>query len=117
MKRAIFIDKDGTLIYNVPYNANPDRIRFTKGAIEGLKQFVTAGFQLFIISNQQGVALGYFNEDNLIPVRNKLEDTLRTYEIKLSGFYYCPHNADDNCHCRKPRPGMILKAAMDHGVD
>lgn len=124
MKRAIFLDKDGTLIKNVPYNVDPDRICLTTGAIAGLKQLHAADYALFIITNQSGIARGYFPETALVAVEQRLRELLATADLPLSGFYYCPHYPEGNvapyaidCSCRKPHPGLLLQAAAEHGID
>jgi D,D-heptose 1,7-bisphosphate phosphatase len=119
--RAVFFDKDGTLIEDVPYNVNPDLIRLTAGACEAVHLLKDAGFKLFVITNQSGVARGFFAEEDLVKVWGKLEELL---EIKFDGFYYCPHlkngkiaeyNVD--CDCRKPNAGLIFRAAIEHHID
>src|SRR6185437_1293527 len=117
MEKAIFLDKDGTLILDVPYNVNPSLVTLTKHAIEGLQKLSKAGFRFYLISNQQGISLGYFTANDLIPIRKKLENIFLTHGITLNDFYFCPHGDKDSCFCRKPQPGLILQAAKDHQVD
>ncbi len=122
--KAVFLDKDGTLIEDVPYNVDPDRIVFTPHAIAGLKLLHQAGYQLIIITNQAGVARGYFPETALAEVIHHLQSVLATAGIPLAGFYYCPHHPQGivdgyaiACHCRKPQPGLLRQAALDHEID
>ncbi|MGN6247517.1 MAG: D-glycero-alpha-D-manno-heptose-1,7-bisphosphate 7-phosphatase [Ginsengibacter sp.] len=117
MNKAVFIDKDGTLIKNIPYNVKPELVEFEDGAFESLLKLQKIGYKLIIISNQPGVALGYFKEKELKSLVEKLKELLSEKEIKLDGFYYCPHAENDNCNCRKPKPGLLLSAAQDHQVD
>ncbi len=121
---AVFFDKDGTLIEDVPYNVNPDLMRFTKGAELCLRVCDAAGYLLLIVSNQSGVARGYYAEDDLVPVRERLEEMFVEAGAPLLDFYYCPHHPDGtafpyaiNCLCRKPEPGLIRRAAVDHDID
>jgi D-glycero-D-manno-heptose 1,7-bisphosphate phosphatase len=123
-KRAIFLDKDGTLIENVPYNVDPDRVRLLPGAEEALRSLHASGFLLIVVSNQSGVARGYFGEEALGPVHLRLRALLARAGVPLAGFYYCPHHPDGrvpcysvSCDCRKPQPGMLLRAAREHGID
>jgi D-glycero-D-manno-heptose 1,7-bisphosphate phosphatase len=123
IRRAIFLDKDGTLIEDVPYNVDPGRIRLAEGAAEGLPLLHEAGFRLVVISNQSGVARGLFAEEALEGVRGRLRQLLSDLGVPLDGFYYCPHHPEGNvpryavtCKCRKPEPGMILAAAREHGI-
>ena len=124
MYAAIFIDKDGTLIYDIPYNVDPALIVIRDNCIEGLKLLCENRFKLIVISNQSGVACGYFCEEDLYIVEEKLRSLLEPLSIKLSGFYFCPHYAHGiiheyavDCYCRKPMPGMLLHAAEVNDID
>ncbi|MFB3908359.1 MAG: D-glycero-alpha-D-manno-heptose-1,7-bisphosphate 7-phosphatase [Candidatus Eisenbacteria bacterium] len=123
-RAAIFLDKDGTLLENVPSNVQPERIRWSDGAEDGVRAFSTGGFRLFIVSNQSGVARGFFPEEALGPVRRSLAERFDSIGAPLDGFYYCPHHPDASvpryrvaCLCRKPGPGLLLRAALEHGID
>ncbi|WAL61742.1 D-glycero-alpha-D-manno-heptose-1,7-bisphosphate 7-phosphatase [Thermocoleostomius sinensis] len=121
---AVFLDKDGTLIENVPYNVDITRIRLCSGVLAGLSLLSKANYPLFVISNQSGIARGYFSEADLIAVEDCLQSQLAPSEVALNGFYYCPHLPDGcisayaiECDCRKPRPGLLQQAARDHAID
>jgi len=123
-KRAVFLDKDGTLVVDIPYNVDPAQVRLTAGAGVGLCRLRDAGYLLAVITNQSGVALGYFSESALGAVEKEVRRLLSGFGVVLSGFYYCPHHPEGSapgynvpCECRKPRPGLILKAAADLGID
>jgi histidinol-phosphate phosphatase family protein len=123
-RRAVFLDKDGTLIEDVPYNVDPQRIRLTPRAAEGLQALNRAGYRLIVVSNQSGVARGYFAEGALAAVERRLRELLAEASVPLAGFYYCPHHPQGKvaayavaCDCRKPAPGMLLRAAAEHGLD
>lgn len=124
MQRAIFIDKDGTLIVDVPYNVDPELITLSLGAGEALRRFKDAGYLLVVVSNQSGVAKGLFDEAALQPVQHRLNELLADYGVQLDGFYYCPHWPHGTvehyavaCECRKPKAGMLLAAARDLKID
>ena len=124
MNKAVFLDKDGTLIPDIPYNIDPDKIILMKGAAEGLKLLSDRGYLLIIITNQSGVARGYFEEKDLIKVEKKIKDLLQEQDIRLTAFYYCPHHPEGmvkayamSCSCRKPEPGMINEAAKEFQID
>lgn len=118
---AVFLDKDGTLIKNVPYNVDPARIELTADAAAGLRRLTSMGFELVVATNQTGVALGYFDETALRAVYHRLQHILQAHDVRLLDFRACPHapasDARDGCLCRKPRPGMLLRAAAEHGLD
>ncbi len=124
MTKAAFIDKDGTLVVDVPFNVDPERIALAPDAAEGLRALAAAGFRLFVVSNQSGVARGRFGEDALPAVERHLREVLTAEGIAIEGFYWCPHHPDGvrpryamPCTCRKPEPGMLLRAAAEHDLD
>jgi histidinol-phosphate phosphatase family protein len=114
---AVFIDKDGTLVRNIPYNIDPRRIELTRGAGTALQRMKNAGYKLIVISNQPGIALNLFDARDLLPVNRRIQDLLSSYGVEIDAFYYCPHEPRDHCECRKPLPGMILRAARERGVN
>lgn len=124
MNAAVFLDKDGTLIPDIPYNIDPELITLHEDSVNGLKLLYERGYQLIVLSNQSGIAHGYFTEEALLPVKEKLDDLLAGHDIQLSGFYYCPHHSEGlideytvDCFCRKPFPGMFFHAAAIHNID
>jgi D,D-heptose 1,7-bisphosphate phosphatase len=124
MRAAIFLDKDGTLIDDVPYNVDPDRIRLSANAGAGLALMRDAGYRLFIISNQSGVARGLFGEAALDAVWRRIDALLAPCQVEIDGVYWCPHHPEGavpayarECECRKPQPGMLLRAAAEHDID
>lgn len=121
MNRAVFLDKDGTLIKNVPYNVDPALIRLMPGALDGLAALHNAGYLLVVVSNQSGVARGLFPESALGPVEEQLRDLMSEAGAPLAGFYYCPHlppgEGGTSCVCRKPAPGMLHRAARVLQID
>lgn len=124
MQKVVFLDKDGTLVIDVAYNVDPEKMQLAPYAIEALKQLQDHGYKLIVISNQAGVALGYFSEADIRPVMMKIDQLLHAGKVTLSDFYYCPHYEKGSvagyaiaCHCRKPQPGLFLKAAEEHHID
>lgn len=123
MSGFVLIDKDGTLVENVPYNVDPARIRLAPGAERAIPRLAAAGFRLAVVSNQPGVALGRFPESALERVGERLGEILAGLGAVLAGFYYCPHHPEGvvpeyalRCACRKPAPGLIERAAREAGV-
>ncbi len=120
MKPAVFLDKDGTLVEDVPFNVDPARIVLTPRAGEGLRRLKAAGFVLVLVSNQSGVGLGRFPASALAGVDRRLAELLAPYGVALDASYYCPHAPSDGrpaCACRKPLPGLLLAAARQNGLD
>ncbi len=124
MRGALLIDKDGTLIEDVPYNVDPARIRLAPGAGAGLARLAAAGWRVAVVSNQSGVAHGLFPEAALTAVRERLDALLRPHGVRLAGFHWCPHHPEGSvaryataCGCRKPAPGMLLRALAEMGAE
>jgi histidinol-phosphate phosphatase family protein len=119
-RAAVFIDKDGTLIDDVPYNTDPSHVRFTPHALSGLQQLARSGFALFIATNQPGLASGRMPHAAFDALRTHIERRLRDEAgVALDGWCVCPHapQATPACTCRKPAPGLLQRAAREHGLD
>jgi D-glycero-D-manno-heptose 1,7-bisphosphate phosphatase len=123
-RAGLFLDKDGTLIHDVPYNVDPAHIRFMPGATHALARLHAAGFAIVVVSNQAGVALGRFQEAELEAVEQALCDGLAAGGVPLTGVYWCPHHPEGavprytvHCECRKPLPGLLRRAASEHDID
>jgi histidinol-phosphate phosphatase family protein len=120
---AVFLDKDGTLVDDVPYNADPSRIALLPGVLLGALALASAGYRLIVVSNQPGVALGMFKRDALARVEARIRELFGAVGVEIDGFYWCPHAPESagkrraGCACRKPRPGLLLAAAEAHRVD
>jgi D-glycero-D-manno-heptose 1,7-bisphosphate phosphatase len=124
MNKAIFIDKDGTLIKDVPYNVKPELVSYSGFAMDALKLLHDEGYLVIVVTNQSGIARGFFTELELSMLINKIRVDMFENGIDLTGFYYCPHFPDTilpefskSCDCRKPAAGMILQAAKDFDID
>ena len=122
--KAIFLDKDGTLVDDQPCNAQPQRLTLCSGAGAALRLLSRLDYRLFVVTNQAGIAFGRYREAAMDAVQGRLRDLLAREQLTLDGVYYCPHHPDGSvaayacdCHCRKPMPGMLLKAASEHGID
>jgi D-glycero-D-manno-heptose 1,7-bisphosphate phosphatase len=122
--KAIFLDKDGTLIPDIPYNTDPVKITLINGAGIALKRLAVENYLFVIVSNQAGIARGYIQEIDLLKIRDKIVDLFSEIHLELAGFYYCPHDVNGTvesfavaCNCRKPLPGMLQEAAEDHSID
>ena len=121
---ALFIDKDGTLVENLPYNVDPARIRLAPDALAAAARLHGQGYRLVVVTNQAGVALGKFEERALERVEHRLRELLAEGGVPLGGMYWCPHDPGGvvaryaiDCTCRKPNPGLLWKAARDFDID
>ena len=122
--KAIFLDKDGTLVEDLPYNIEQRRITLCAGVGAGLRLLARLDYRFFVVTNQDGMAHGLFGEDDVKGVAHRLTDLLFREQVELEGFYYCPHHPNGviarysrECNCRKPKPGMLMQAAHEHGID
>lgn len=124
LRPAIFLDKDGTLIDDVPYNVDPLRVTLARGAGGALRELKAHGFSLVVVSNQPGVALGRFPLEALASVERRIQELLADSSVGIDAFYYCPHLPQSanvryavRCLCRKPQPGLLWQAAHQLKID
>jgi D,D-heptose 1,7-bisphosphate phosphatase len=118
--KTVFLDKDGTLIENHPFDRDPEHIRLLPGTVEGLHLLHEVGYLLVVITNQSGIAHGWFTRDAVTSQETGLRLLLAAFDIPLAGFYVCPHHPDgtipeyrSDCVCRKPKPGLLMQAACE----
>jgi D-glycero-D-manno-heptose 1,7-bisphosphate phosphatase len=116
-QRAVFADRDGTLIEDPGYLADPDGVRLLPGAAEALAVLGGRGFRLVVVSNQSGIARRLISEEQAAAVHERFLAELERRGVRLDGVRYCPHGPDDGCSCRKPLPGLLVDAAAELDVD
>ena len=121
---AIFLDRDGTLVYPRHYPSRPEHLRLYDGIGAPLAALQRASFRLVVVTNQSGIARGYFTEADLAAMHAHLARMLAALGVRLDGIYHCPHHPDGvvaglarRCDCRKPQPGMLLRAARELHLD
>jgi D-glycero-D-manno-heptose 1,7-bisphosphate phosphatase len=114
-RRFIILDRDGTIIEEREYLSEPDQVTLIPGAGAALRELQQMGFGLVVITNQSGVGRGIFDHDQLERVHQRFKQLLDCEGVRLDGVYVCPHAPDDNCACRKPKLGLIEKAAKELG--
>ena len=122
--KAIFLDRDGVVNKEVGYLSNPDEFELLAGTVEALKILKGKGYMLIIITNQAGIARGYYTKEILDQIHKKMKNLLKDHDIVLDDILYCPHHPDfgppeyrKRCTCRKPATGMIERACHDLGID
>ncbi|MCL2046785.1 MAG: HAD family hydrolase [Oscillospiraceae bacterium] len=115
--RAIFLDRDDTIIVDRGYLSNPNDIEFLPGVVSALKTFQDTGYLLIMVSNQSGIGRGYFTIDEYNAVHARFMELLKDNDISFTAYYYCPHAPDDNCECRKPKAFWAYKAAEEYNID
>ena len=116
-KRALFIDRDGTINKDCPYCHDPEDLTVYDDAVEIMKDYINRGYLIIIITNQSGINRGYFTDEEFHVFHNELLKQLEERGVVIDKTYYCPHRPDENCECRKPKLGMIKKAMEDFDID
>ncbi|AGH80420.1 D,D-heptose 1,7-bisphosphate phosphatase [Psychromonas sp. CNPT3] len=123
-KRAIFLDRDGVINVDHGYISKVDDFEFIEGVIDALQGFKEKGYLLVLITNQSGIARGYFTEDQFQTLTEWMDWSLADRGVDLDGIYYCPHHSEHGlgeykveCDCRKPKPGMLLEAIKELNID
>jgi len=111
--RGVLFDRDGTLVHDVPYNADPARVAPVEGAAEAVQRLRRAGVRVGVVTNQSGVGRGLITEGQVRAVNAEIDARLGPFDT----WQVCPHRPDDGCACRKPAPGMVVAGANALGVD
>ncbi len=124
MQRAVFLDRDGTIIEDVGYLGECSKIRFLPRVSEAIKLLNENGFKVIVITNQAGVARGYFTEETVREINRYIQESLANQGAVIDRTYYCPHHIEGiieeyskECYCRKPNPGMIEQAVGEFDID
>ncbi len=119
MNKAVFLDRDGTLVEDVGYASAPDQMHLLPGAAEAVAEFRRRGYLVVLITNQSGIGRELFTEADVAAMHEKIQADLAAAGGALDAIYYCPHMPSDAaaCKCRKPLPGMILQAAKEHDIE
>ena len=115
--RAVFLDRDGTLIDDVGYISDPEDVRLVPGAGDALRALRDAGFRLVVISNQSGLGRGLITQEQADAVHQRFVEELERAGAQIDAAYYCPHAPEEGCDCRKPLPGLLIDAACELGLD
>lgn len=116
MAKAVFIDRDGTLIKDKVETVSPGDLEFLPGA-DSLALLKDAGFLLILITNQSGIGKGHYSETDMHKFNEHMLRCAREMGVDIDAVYFCPHTKEDGCSCRKPSPGMLHKAAGDLDID
>ncbi|OAG27333.1 D-glycero-beta-D-manno-heptose 1,7-bisphosphate 7-phosphatase [Thermodesulfatator autotrophicus] len=117
MRPVIFLDRDGTINEEVNYLKDPKDFHLLPGVPEAISLFNQAGFAVVVLTNQSGIARGYFSLETLEAIHQKMNQELSSQGAFLDGIYFCPHHPEENCECRKPKPGLAKLAAKELGLD
>ncbi len=116
-RQAVFLDRDGVINEDRRYVCRPEDFVFKDGVIQTLTELQRLGLAIVIVTNQSGIARGYYTEQDFESLNRWMLAVLADAGIQITGVYFCPHGPEDGCACRKPEPGMILRAAREHELD
>jgi len=115
--RAVFLDRDGTMAKDVHYCRRPEDFKLFPNTAKAIKLLNEHGFKVIVVTNQSGIARGYFTEETLAQIHEKMKSDLAKEGAWIDGIYYCPHHPDDNCDCRKPKPKLVLQAVRERDIE
>jgi D-glycero-D-manno-heptose 1,7-bisphosphate phosphatase len=114
---AVFLDRDGTICKDVHYMRSPEQFELLPGAAEGIRRLNELGVKVIVATNQSGIARGYFTHETLQRIHERMIEELSRRGARIDGIYYCPHHPDEGCSCRKPKIGLLERAAADFNLD
>jgi len=124
VRKAIFLDRDGTLIETVPYLSRLSQIKLINGVPEALSLLKGKGYSLVVVTNQSGVARGFFDMNFVLESHRRIQLLLEEAAVAVDAFYFCPHHPTEgdppyrvDCNCRKPKAGLVLRAVSDLGIE
>jgi D-glycero-D-manno-heptose 1,7-bisphosphate phosphatase len=114
---AVFLDRDGTLIEHVEYLHDPEQLKIIPGVLEAIKKLREGGYRIVMVTNQPGIGIGYFTKEDFFKVNRAFLRQASKAGVMIDRIYFCPHNQADGCSCRKPEPGMLVRAVQDLNID
>ena len=117
MKKAVFFDRDGTLIHDKHYLNDPNNIDYMPGVFTALKSLSEAGYLLFVVTNQSGIPRGLVSEENLQEIHQHMQNEFSKHGFKIEKYYHSPYLPESDHPSRKPNPGMLLQAAEEFSID
>ncbi|MFI3314582.1 MAG: HAD family hydrolase [Rikenellaceae bacterium] len=115
--KAIFLDRDGTLNFDSGYISKIEELTIIEGVTEALKLLYDSGYMLFVVTNQSGIARGYFSKEDCDKFNSALKERVASQGVEIKDFHVCPHSPEDNCLCRKPKTQMLEDAIKEHNID
>ena len=114
---ALFLDRDGTINEDVGYLHDPEKFKTLPEALEGIKRFFDMGYRIIIITNQPGIGIGYYTEEDFYRVNRRMLSLFSKMGIIVDKIYFCPHSKSERCTCRKPEQALIERAKQEMNID
>lgn len=111
------MDRDGTIIKDIPYSADPGKIVIYQDAVELMREYEKEGYLIVMVTNQSGINRGFFTRGDLEKFNAVLTGMLKSKGVNVDAIYFCPHKPEENCRCRKPQTGMVMDAAAELGIE
>jgi len=115
--KTIFLDRDGVINREINYLHKIDDFEFIDGIFETCHQLISLGYKIIVITNQSGIARGYYSNDDFKTITKWMIEQFKNNNINILDVFHCPHSPDQNCICRKPKPGMLMKAKLKHNIN
>ena len=116
LHRAVFLDRDGTIAKDVPYCRRLEDFEILPRVPDAIRLLNQAGYKVVVITNQSGIARGYFTQETLLSIHDRMTAELKKHGASIDAIYVCPHHPDEGCQCRKPSPALLSRAATDIGL-
>ncbi|MCF2901685.1 MULTISPECIES: D-glycero-beta-D-manno-heptose 1,7-bisphosphate 7-phosphatase [unclassified Pseudoalteromonas] len=123
MSKVLFLDRDGVVNADHGYVYKPDEFEFLPGVFDACKKFIDAGYEIVIVTNQSGIGRGYYSEQDFLNLTDWMKAEFMRHDVPILDVYFCPHHPTkaepaylQDCHCRKPAPGMLLQAIEEHSI-
>jgi len=117
VRSALFVDRDGTLIPDLHYLKDPDRVELNRGVGEALGLVKDRGFLIVCVTNQSGLERGFYTREDVDRIHARVNDLLQPHRARIDAFYYCPHTPEHGCECRKPRTALFEQAQKEWNID
>ena len=116
-KKIIYLDRDGVINEDFGYVSKIENFKFVNGVFEACKEFLALGYEIIVVTNQSGIGRNYYSEDEFLELTKYMKNEFKKKDIDILNVYYCPHNPDDNCSCKKKKTGMILQSLNDFEIN
>ena len=115
--KVVFLDRDGVINEEVGYLHKIKDFKFINGVIDSCNYFLSLGYQIIVVTNQSGIGRGLYKEEDFHILNQWMLDNFEQEGVRILDVFFCPHGPDDNCYCRKPKPGLFKDAKEKHGID